>query len=101
MQSKPECDQISSISDKAREGVGGNVLYFFICQSHFLTSLVKDAKVKKPRSEESARSSGEGRSEVVVHCRSTPSLEPSLLAVFLLHRIRLLIRGTRPEIAEE
>ena len=48
--------------------------------------------MKKPRSEDLDRSSGEARSEVVVHCRSTPSLEPSLLAVFLLPRIRLMAK---------
>jgi hypothetical protein len=70
---------------------------------HFTTtSLVKVGEVKKSRSEEFGRSSGEARSEVVVHRRSTPSQETSLLAVFLLHQIRLMfdfIRSSTSSVA--
>jgi hypothetical protein len=48
---------------------------------------------EETQSEELSQSSAQARSEVDVLCRSTPSssLEPSLLAVYFLHSIRLMI----------
>ena len=64
---------------------------FFLGCFTSVASKVKTGEVKKARSEELFKSSGERRSEVVVHCRSTPSLQPSLLALFFLPRIPLII----------
>ena len=71
-------------------GVVVTCFIFFFSPCHFSKVKVTSAKVTNSKSDQFPRSSGDVKSDSVVHCRSTPSLELSLLLSLLLPRIRLL-----------